>query len=62
LRQPTASPMGGKLDAKEAVTNDLIDEINKFDATEITAMAKAYKGKWPYITPCVAHHRREARS
>ena len=28
--------MGGKLDAKEAVTNDLIDEINKFDATEIT--------------------------
>jgi NitT/TauT family transport system substrate-binding protein len=34
-----------KLDAQEAFTNELIDDINKFDATEVTAMAHAYKGK-----------------
>jgi NitT/TauT family transport system substrate-binding protein len=34
-----------KLDAQEVFTNELIDDINKFDATEVTAMAKAYKGK-----------------
>jgi ABC-type transport system involved in cytochrome bd biosynthesis fused ATPase/permease subunit len=34
-----------KLDAQEAFTNDLIDDINKFDAAEVTEMAKAYKGK-----------------
>jgi NitT/TauT family transport system substrate-binding protein len=34
-----------KLDAQEAFTNELIDDINKFDATEVTAMAQAYKGK-----------------
>src|SRR5215831_6165506 len=28
-----------KLDAQEAFTNDLIDDINKFDAREVTAMA-----------------------
>jgi len=34
-----------KLDAQEAFTNDLIDDINKFDAREVTAMAEAYRGK-----------------
>jgi hypothetical protein len=34
-----------KLAAQEAFTNELIDDINKFDATEVTAMARAYKGK-----------------
>jgi len=32
-----------KIDASELVTNDLIDDINKFDAAAITAQAKAYK-------------------
>jgi NitT/TauT family transport system substrate-binding protein len=34
-----------KVDAKELVTNDLIDDINKFDATDIEKQAKAYKAK-----------------
>jgi NitT/TauT family transport system ATP-binding protein len=34
-----------KLDAKEAFTNELIDDINTFDAAEVTAMAEAYKAK-----------------
>jgi NitT/TauT family transport system substrate-binding protein len=32
-----------KVDAKDLITNDLIDEINKFDAGKIAAEAKAYK-------------------
>src|SRR5882724_1939895 len=32
-----------KVDAKDLVTNELIDEINKFDAGKIVAEAKAYK-------------------
>lgn len=32
-----------KVPASELVTNELIDEINKFDAAAIVAMAKAYK-------------------
>jgi NitT/TauT family transport system substrate-binding protein len=32
-----------KIDAKELVTNDLIDDINKFDAADIAKQAKAYK-------------------
>ena len=31
--------------ASELVTNDLIDEINGFDAAKIAAEAKAYKAK-----------------
>jgi hypothetical protein len=27
------------------VTNELIDDINKFDAAEVTKMAKDYKAK-----------------
>lgn len=34
-----------KIDAKELVTNELIDDINKFDAAEVTRMAKEYKAK-----------------
>ena len=34
-----------KLDAKEAFTNELIDDINKFDTAEVTAMAQAYKAQ-----------------
>jgi NitT/TauT family transport system substrate-binding protein len=34
-----------KLDAKEAFTNELIDDVNKFDAAEVTAMAQAYKAQ-----------------
>jgi len=34
-----------KIDAKELVTNELIDDINKFDAAEVTKMAKDYKAK-----------------
>jgi NitT/TauT family transport system substrate-binding protein len=34
-----------KIDAKELVTNDLIDEINNFNAAEIVKMAKEYKTK-----------------
>jgi len=32
-----------KIDAKELVTNDLIDDINHFDAADIEKQAKAYK-------------------
>jgi NitT/TauT family transport system substrate-binding protein len=32
-----------KIDAKELVTNDLIDDINKFDAAAVVKMAKEYK-------------------
>jgi len=32
-----------KVDAKDLITNELIDEINKFDASKIAAEAKAYK-------------------
>ena len=32
-----------KIDAKELVTNDLIDDINKFDTAEVVKAAKAYK-------------------
>ena len=32
-----------KVDAKDLVTNELIDEINKFDAGKIISEAKAYK-------------------
>jgi NitT/TauT family transport system substrate-binding protein len=32
-----------KLDARDFVTNDLIDEINRFDAAKIAAQAKAHK-------------------
>jgi len=32
-----------KIDAKELVTNDLIDEINQFDAADVIRQAKAYK-------------------
>jgi NitT/TauT family transport system substrate-binding protein len=34
-----------KLNAKDIVTNELIDDINKFDAAEVVAMARAYKAK-----------------
>ncbi len=34
-----------KADAKDLITNDLIAEINKFDAAAITKMAKEYKYK-----------------
>ena len=34
-----------KLDAKDIFTNELIDDINKFDPADVTAMAKAYKAK-----------------
>ena len=34
-----------KIDANELVTNDLIDDINKFDAAEVTKLAKDYKAK-----------------
>ena len=34
-----------KIDAKELVTNDLIDDINKFDAAEVVKQAKAYPAK-----------------
>jgi len=34
-----------KLDAKDAFTNELIGDINKFDAAEVTAMARAYKAQ-----------------
>jgi NitT/TauT family transport system substrate-binding protein len=33
-----------KVPATDLVTNDLIDDINKFDANEIVQMAKGYKG------------------
>jgi NitT/TauT family transport system substrate-binding protein len=31
-----------KIDAKDLITNELIEDINKFDAAAITAMAKSY--------------------
>ena len=34
-----------KIDWRDLITNELIDDINKFDATKITAEAKAYKAK-----------------
>jgi NitT/TauT family transport system substrate-binding protein len=34
-----------KLDAKDIFTNELIDDINSFNAAEVIAMAKAYKIK-----------------
>jgi NitT/TauT family transport system substrate-binding protein len=34
-----------KVDASELVTNDLIDDINKFDVADIQKQAKAYKAK-----------------
>jgi NitT/TauT family transport system substrate-binding protein len=33
-----------KVPAKDLVTNDLIDDINKFDVKAIEAQAKAWKG------------------
>ena len=32
-----------KVDANDLITNELIHEINRFDAAKITAEAKAYK-------------------
>jgi NitT/TauT family transport system substrate-binding protein len=32
-----------KVEAKDLITNELIDEINQFDASKIVAEAKAYK-------------------
>jgi len=32
-----------KVPAEELVTNDLVDEINKFDAAKVAAEAKSYK-------------------
>jgi NitT/TauT family transport system substrate-binding protein len=32
-----------KVDASELITNDLIDDINKFDAADVIKQAKAYK-------------------
>jgi NitT/TauT family transport system substrate-binding protein len=34
-----------KIDARELVTNELIDDINKFDQADIEKQAKAYKAK-----------------
>jgi hypothetical protein len=34
-----------KLEAADAFTNELVEDINKFDAAEVTAMAKDYKTK-----------------
>jgi NitT/TauT family transport system substrate-binding protein len=34
-----------KTDAKDIITNELLDDVNKFDAAAITREAKAYKGK-----------------
>ena len=40
----TNGVLKSKIDASELVTNDLIDEINKFDAADIEKQAKGYKG------------------
>jgi hypothetical protein len=32
-----------KIDWRDLITNELVDDINKFDAAKITAEAKAYK-------------------
>ena len=34
-----------KVAATELITNDLIDEINRFNSADIVAMAKAWKPK-----------------
>jgi len=34
-----------KVDAKDLITNELIDEINKFDSAKIASEARAYKPK-----------------
>lgn len=34
-----------KLDAKDVFTNDLVDEFNAFDATEVITTAKAYRAR-----------------
>jgi NitT/TauT family transport system substrate-binding protein len=34
-----------KTDAKDLITNELLDEVNKFDAAAIAKQAKAYKAK-----------------
>jgi NitT/TauT family transport system substrate-binding protein len=34
-----------KTDAKDLITNDLLDDIDKFDAAAVAAQAKAYTGK-----------------
>jgi NitT/TauT family transport system substrate-binding protein len=41
----TNGVLKSKIDAKELVTNDLIDDINKFDVADIQKQAKAYKAK-----------------
>jgi NitT/TauT family transport system substrate-binding protein len=40
----TNGVLKSKIDAHELVTNDLIDEINKFDQADIEKQAKGYKG------------------
>jgi hypothetical protein len=34
-----------RFNAQDVFTNELIDDINKFDAAEVIATAKAYKAK-----------------
>ena len=34
-----------KVDGKDLITNDLIDDINKFDKAEIERLAKSYQAK-----------------
>jgi len=34
-----------KTSARDIITNDLLDDINKFDAAGVAAEAKAYKSK-----------------
>jgi NitT/TauT family transport system substrate-binding protein len=41
----TNGVLKSKIDAKDLVTNDLIDDINKFDTADIEKQAKAYKAK-----------------
>src|SRR5258708_34347538 len=40
-----------KVAASDLITNDLIDDINKFDAVQSIADAKAYKARWSGRTP-----------
>jgi NitT/TauT family transport system substrate-binding protein len=40
----TNGVLKAKIDASELVTNELIDEINKFDQADIEKQAKGYKG------------------
>ena len=35
----------GKTDAKDVITNELLDDVNKFDAEAVRAAARAYKPK-----------------